>query len=206
MCGIYTITNKIDNKIYVGYSINCFKRFSEHKSLLVNNKHKNDHLQNAWNKYGKENFVFEILEECDKVYLSSQENYWCNLLNSNDLNFGYNILPTHPYKFISSPSYKTKIKQRISAFNRKNFKEQLDKLHECRRGKKVCSKERERLIKLRIIQNYKIIDKQGNIYNTNNLSEFCRNRNIDSRNLNITFTKNVFRYNFKIISKELIKN
>jgi len=30
---------------------------------LGHNKHENPHLQNAWNKYGEENFIFEILEE-----------------------------------------------------------------------------------------------------------------------------------------------
>jgi hypothetical protein len=45
--GIYKIINKINNKYYVGSS-----------------KHINPHLQNAWNKYGQNNFDFVITEEC----------------------------------------------------------------------------------------------------------------------------------------------
>jgi len=34
----------------------------QHFSKLRCNKHVNQHLQNAWNKYGKESFEFEVLE------------------------------------------------------------------------------------------------------------------------------------------------
>lgn len=63
MSGIYQIRNIINNKIYVGSTV-CFKnRWAVHLFLLDRNKHGNSHLQSAWNKYGKDNFIFEILEE-----------------------------------------------------------------------------------------------------------------------------------------------
>ena len=40
-CGIYTITNTIDNKVYVGYATNFRKRKAAHLSDLRKNKHKN---------------------------------------------------------------------------------------------------------------------------------------------------------------------
>lgn len=94
--GIYTITNIINNKIYVGKSKNIKYRFTEHLKCLENNKHHNIYLQNAFNKYGKEAFKLEILEECDITFIFSQENYWCNLLNVHNRNYGYNIAPTSP--------------------------------------------------------------------------------------------------------------
>ena len=59
-CGIYKITNNINNKFYIGSSKNITKRFKEHKWRLKNNKHPNNKLQNSWNKYGEENFKFEV--------------------------------------------------------------------------------------------------------------------------------------------------
>ena len=54
--GIYKITNKINNKIYIGSSYSISKRISEHKYQLRRNSHPNIHLQSSWNKYGEDNF------------------------------------------------------------------------------------------------------------------------------------------------------
>lgn len=93
---IYTITNLINNKIYVGCTVDLSKRKNLHFKQLRTNKHGNVYLQAAWNKYGEESFRFEILEECNKEFLKSQENYWCNTLNVHNINYGYNIQPTNP--------------------------------------------------------------------------------------------------------------
>ena len=62
------------------FTSNFKNRFYQHKNNLLKNKHCNSYLQNAVNKYGIENFKFEILEECDKEFLNSQENYWVQML------------------------------------------------------------------------------------------------------------------------------
>lgn len=59
---IYVIKNKITTTVYLGSSIEVEKRLSKHKSLLKYNKHYNKHLQNAYNKYGENNFEFTILD------------------------------------------------------------------------------------------------------------------------------------------------
>lgn len=108
--GIYTLTCLINNKIYVGYTVNFDKRKEEHFRKLTENKHKNIHLQSSFNKYGREKFVFEVLEECEKDFLASQEHYWATLLNVHNKDFGYNIRPTHPYgKTINTPEIRNKI-------------------------------------------------------------------------------------------------
>ena len=61
--GIYKILNIINNKIYIGSAVNIDRRWSEHKSLLTNNKHHSKYLQNSFNKYGTENFLFEVVEK-----------------------------------------------------------------------------------------------------------------------------------------------
>jgi len=61
-CGIYIIQNKINNHCYIGSSKNIQQRFYRHKYDLNKNIHSNQYLQNAWNKYGEENFEFITLE------------------------------------------------------------------------------------------------------------------------------------------------
>ena len=60
---VYLIINTINGKEYVGQSTMYSRRWSEHKRLLRNNTHKNRSLQQDYNEYGKDAFVFEVLEE-----------------------------------------------------------------------------------------------------------------------------------------------
>lgn len=72
--GIYCIENTINNHKYIGGSKNLYKRFLDHMSALKRGNHENEHLQNAYNKYGSENFVFyRILECCDEYELLEWE-------------------------------------------------------------------------------------------------------------------------------------
>jgi len=96
--GIYIIKNKLNNKIYIGSAVDIVDRWRRHKILLQKNKHHSPILQNSWNKYGKENFDFIIVEECNKDILISREQYYLDiLLKANDDNFtffksnGYNV-------------------------------------------------------------------------------------------------------------------
>lgn len=89
MTGIYKITCKPNNKIYVGQSIDINTRWVAHIRELNGNRHHNTKLQNAWNKYGSENFVFEIVEECSKEKLNDKEKYWIAFYDS--FNNGYNL-------------------------------------------------------------------------------------------------------------------
>jgi len=119
MIGIYTITNIVDNKIYVGESININSRLYNHLRMLKNNKHSNTHLQNSYNLYGENNFKFEILEECNKELNKSQENYWCNMLNTHDRNYGFNLRLTAPdnhYKVTDDIKNKISIKNKGKQF------------------------------------------------------------------------------------------
>ena len=87
--GIYKIENLINGSIYIGQSIDMEKRWSTHISILNQNNHYNAHLQNAWNKYGSENFKFSIVEECKPLELNDREIYWINKYDS-FIN-GYNL-------------------------------------------------------------------------------------------------------------------
>ena len=90
--GIYQIRNLINGKVYVGSAVNLRKRMHKHLSSLRHNKHCNIKLQNAYNKYGEDNFVFEIIELVpNKEQLLDREQYFINTLNV--VNEGYNICP-----------------------------------------------------------------------------------------------------------------
>lgn len=58
--GIYKITCIVNGKIYIGKSIDIDNRMYEHKTSLKSNRHANKKLQADYNKYGIDNFIFEI--------------------------------------------------------------------------------------------------------------------------------------------------
>lgn len=92
--GIYLIRNTINGKVYVGSSSNIAERWTEHARDLKNNTHRNKPLQNAYNKYGKDKFIYEILELLDENNKDKQferEQYWINTLNACNKKVGYNI-------------------------------------------------------------------------------------------------------------------
>ena len=76
MATIYKIQNTINLKLYIGSSSNIKSRFYNHKLELNKNKHHCSHLQNAYNKYGKENFIFVKLLECNEEEKIPWENFY----------------------------------------------------------------------------------------------------------------------------------
>lgn len=74
---IYKIINTINGKFYVGSSIDTRKRFKQHKYGLKAGTHRNCHLQNAWNKYGPDAFVFKVIQHVfEDESLEDIENEW----------------------------------------------------------------------------------------------------------------------------------
>lgn len=89
---IYKITCLCTNKMYIGSATWYNKRVDKHLWGLRRNTHANRYLQNAFNKYGESNFIFEILEKCENKDLIEREQYWMDFYNSYDRKIGYNIL------------------------------------------------------------------------------------------------------------------
>jgi group I intron endonuclease len=76
MIGIYCIENTASGRKYVGQSVEVEKRFRNHKSELKGNRHRNVHLQRAWNKYGEASFRMFALCECAEADLDQREVYY----------------------------------------------------------------------------------------------------------------------------------
>jgi group I intron endonuclease len=89
--GVYCIKNCINNKLYIGSSVDVIKRLHQHKKLLRKNKHFNKHLQKSYNKYGEHNFIFDIISRCDINKTLIEEQYYLDLYESYNPENGYNI-------------------------------------------------------------------------------------------------------------------
>jgi group I intron endonuclease len=154
--GIYKITNIINGKFYIGSSVNLNHRKWRHFNLLDNNKHVNKKLQNSYNKYGQNAFIFEILAKCPKEYLIKLEQWFLDKQNPsfNICKFAGNTLgqkmKTHVKEalkkskenYIISEETRKKMSERLK--NRKRNKETYEKAKNTkieRYGKKMISEE-----------------------------------------------------------------
>lgn len=93
LSGIYRILNKINGNCYIGSSLNVEKRYKHHLSTLRHNSSRCSILQKAFNKYGEDNFEFQVIlcckPECRLYYeqqlireLNSQYNVFTNVSDS----------------------------------------------------------------------------------------------------------------------------
>lgn len=89
MAYIYSITNKINNKKYIGKTCRSVEyRWKEHIRTARKNDEQHRTLYKAINKYGVENFIVETIEECASSLVNEREQYW--IKHYNTLHNGYN--------------------------------------------------------------------------------------------------------------------
>lgn len=98
---VYKITNRINNKIYIGKTCNKnpFNRWARHLNTAkykTTTNHTYQLVHKAINKYGKENFTFEVIERCDVEETGlERERFWIEYYKSNVYKygneFGYNL-------------------------------------------------------------------------------------------------------------------
>lgn len=89
--GVYCIRNILNNKRYIGSTINFKKRWFIHRDKLNKKIHLSRHLQSAWDKYGESSFIFEVLEECNEEKLIVKEQYCLDYYKSYNHDKGYNV-------------------------------------------------------------------------------------------------------------------
>lgn len=98
---IYLITNIINKKVYIGTTKKKYgnipygykKRFKKHIDNALSKTRNTEcpKLYNAINKYGKESFIIELLEECLLENRAILEKQYIAKYNSTDDKYGYNI-------------------------------------------------------------------------------------------------------------------
>lgn len=126
-CGIYKITCKANGKFYIGSAVNFNRRKREHLNCLRNNFHINHFLQSAWNKYGEEAFVFELIEILKEEELILKEQQYLDLYYD-EQQICYNMCPTAGSKLGTKLSEETK-----------------EKISKSNKGKKVSEEARKRM-------------------------------------------------------------
>lgn len=123
MYQIYKITNKINNMVYIGSSINVERRWRQHKeaSINENDHHYNYPLMKAFRKYGIDNFNFEIINTLSTLEEMIKEEY--NQIIKENCIFpnGYNQTDN-----TESPMFDPSIAKKMSTTKRQKY------------GKTVC--------------------------------------------------------------------
>ena len=164
--GIYRITNLIPDedtktcKIYIGSSVNLKSRKCAHFNMLRRNKHANGHLQNAYNKYGEDNFKWEMIELVPKIGdmvslkkdLLCREQFYLNLYKSYIKEYGYNIRYLAENNSGTYISEKAKEKLRRLRLGKKLSEETKKRMSESRKGNtnsvgRILSEEHKRKIR-----------------------------------------------------------
>lgn len=137
---IYKITNKVNNKVYIGQTIMSInERWSNHKSC--NNC---VYLKNAIVKYGCENFTIEQIDSAETLEeLNEKEKYWILFYNSTNRKKGYNLRTGGDNSLHSEESKQKMRKKRgpMTEEQKKNMKgkmteEQKDRVRKIWVGKK----------------------------------------------------------------------
>lgn len=156
--GIYTITNLITKQVYVGSSQDIKARWIIHKRALVLNKHHSKKLQNVWNKYGEENFAFQVLEVCSINELTEREQYYLDTLNPQynirtiaDSNRGIPKSENHRNLISEAKkgvkrSQESILKQKETMKGYKKTSEHLEKIRQANLGKKRKSTRTRKVI------------------------------------------------------------
>lgn len=168
--GVYLISNNVNGKCYVGSTIHLDQRRKQHFSRLAHNKHVNKHLQNAYNKYGREAFEFEVLEIIDiddsiKENLLMREQFWIDNLKP-----AYNILPVAGSNLGYHHTEETKQKISNSTKGVKKSESHVKHIREGQKGRVLSEEHKAKLsqaAKHRKSQSHhSIINIDGVVYNS----------------------------------------
>ena len=210
IAGIYSLTNKTTNKKYIGQTVYLNGRKGDHLLNLRRNQHDNDYLQKAFNKYGEDEFIFEVLEVIEKLEsgandkdrLTEREQYWMDYYNCYDRECGYNINPSAEVNYMSGKTHTEEARKKISeaAKGRKMTEEDKERLITSRTNKpskairKIPIKEAKHEIKKvgKTLYEYHVKTPEGIEHTFTNLAEFCNLNNLSRTHLANMINKGKF--------------
>jgi len=215
---IYKSTNKITGKVYIGQTTkNLEKRIKGH--VNESKKDKNRPFLSSINKYGVDNFVFEIIDFADNLNeLNDKEIYWINFYNSVSPN-GYNVtgggqgdktIGTKELGKRISEGLKNSEKWQTLLNDDEYLKKREEKFINSAKGKKFSSehkekiweKNKERILKFNKSTSKKwiVVDKDNNIIRITGKEEYFINLGMDTGDVSrmskiLSQGKNRKRYN-----------
>lgn len=177
MAIIYKTINLTNGKIYIGKSI------KDDPTYLGSGLK----IQKAIRKYGRKNFIREIIEECDETILDIRECYWIDELNATDSNIGYNISAggtggNHYWKTLSDDEkeeHRKKIAKALKGHGKRIYTPEKAKALE--KGRNKFNEENRNNKEFHLAKGQKrslyyvcidLINKR--IYRIKNLKNFCR--------------------------------
>jgi len=166
--GVYAIRCQPTGKFYVGSSAWLSSRWRSHQLSLERGKHHSARLQNAWNKYGPDAFVFGVLEYVEPSRLIEVEQHWIDRLNTVNDRHGFNIcakagsrighvMPAHVKAAVAEANRKRvftpEMRARMAAASRGNkygaghvqTPEHIAKVAAANRGRKVTAEVKARI-------------------------------------------------------------
>lgn len=145
--GVYKIVNLINGKIYIGSAKNLSKRRQYHFWCLRNNRHCNGYLQNAFNKHGESNFVFDTIEGCEADSCVIREQFYIDLYCSFKPEIGYNICEKAGSILGIKRSEETKAKIGKSNAEKRLTADQKSHLSKINKGKSLSEECKEKIRK-----------------------------------------------------------
>lgn len=133
--GIYIIRNTVNGKVYIGQSRRISNREYSHFRTLEKGTHYNKHLQRSYNTYGRDAFVFEVIERCDVSELDEREKYYIKKYDSMNINKGYNNEGGgNVGKEVSERMREAKRGENNPMYGKKPSKETIEKMRKSSRG------------------------------------------------------------------------
>lgn len=115
--GIYKLTNKYNGKVYIGSTVNFRLRWNQHSHFLSQNKHGNQYLQKAYNKYNCD-WKFSIIEIVEDVtLLEIREKFWIEYYIDNKILL-FNLRESSNGRFLHSAETKLKISSKKIGYNK----------------------------------------------------------------------------------------
>ena len=89
-CGCFMIFNKTTRKVYICTSKHTRRLYSQIKYMLKNNRFKNMALTKDWEKYGEDDFAYQLLEECTPEDFYAVKKKWIEYYKADQPEKGYN--------------------------------------------------------------------------------------------------------------------
>ncbi len=203
---VYGIINIKNGKIYVGSTTNFSRRKGEHLWMLKNNKHKNPHLQSAWNKYGEEYFKFIILEKItDDRSVYDVEQIYIDKYKSYEKKIGYNLCR------FSNTIDNTKTKKKVYQYDYEcnlikvfdSIAEAGESLNSNYSGISHCCRGINKTYKNFIW----VYENNNNVEYISQIAKFAKNRkHTEETKKRISETKNKKDYNIHVIQMDINNN